>query len=132
MSLKANADHRHKFPKARYRMPNCPEYDAALVQRGSLTVWLTDEAIAGWRAPTTGKRGDQPVYSDLAIETGLALPVVLRCGLRQSKGTSESIAQLSDVDMSWRWPNVVPERMRDADKACLLDRRLLPLSWIWM
>jgi hypothetical protein len=38
---------------------------------GSLTVWVTEEAIAGWHAPATGKRGGQPVYSDLAIETGL-------------------------------------------------------------
>jgi hypothetical protein len=78
---------------------NWPEYDAALVRRGSLTVWLTDEAIAGWRAPPTGKRGGQPTYSDLAIETGLALRLVLRLGLRQIEGTLGSIAHLLGVDI---------------------------------
>ena len=77
-----------------------PEYDAALVRRGSLTVWVTEEAIAAWHAPATGKRGGQPVYSDLAIQTGLALRLVLRLGLRQIEGTLGSIAHLLSVDIS--------------------------------
>jgi Transposase DDE domain len=38
-----------------------------------LTLWVTEAALAAWHAPATGKRGGQPVYSDVAIETGLAL-----------------------------------------------------------
>jgi Transposase DDE domain len=71
MPYKANAERRHKIPKMRYRVTNWPEYDAALVRRGSLTLWVAEEALAAWRAPATGKRGGQPVYSDVAIETGL-------------------------------------------------------------
>jgi hypothetical protein len=83
MPYKVNADRRHRFPGARYQrakyhVTNWPDYDAALVQRGSLTVWLTDEAIAAWHAPATGQRGGQPVYSDLAMEIGLASRLVLR------------------------------------------------------
>jgi hypothetical protein len=99
MPFKANSDRRHKFPKAKYQVTNWPEYDAALVRRGSLTVWVTDEAIAAWHAPATGKRGGQPVYSDLAIETGLALRLVLRLGLRQIEGTLGSIAHLLGIDI---------------------------------
>jgi hypothetical protein len=40
---------------------------------GVLTLWITEEAFATWHALATGKRGGQPVYSDVAIETGLAL-----------------------------------------------------------
>jgi len=65
---------------------NWPDYDAALVRRGSLTVWVTEEAVAAWHAPVTGRRGGQPVYSDLAIETGLALRLVLHQPLRQTEG----------------------------------------------
>jgi hypothetical protein len=83
MPYKFNEARRHKIPKAKYKVTNWPEYDAALVRRGSLTVWVTDEAIAAWHAPATGKRGGQLTYSDLAIETGLALRLVLRLGLRQ-------------------------------------------------
>jgi hypothetical protein len=58
---------------------NWPEYDTALIRRRQLTVWFTDEAVAAWHAPATGRRGDQPIYSDLAIETGLALPRSRSC-----------------------------------------------------
>src|SRR4051794_30343641 len=76
MPYKANAERRHKIPKTRYRVTNWPEYDAALVRRGSLTLWVTEEALAAWHAPMTDKRGGQPVYADVAIETGLALRLV--------------------------------------------------------
>ena len=76
MPYKFNEARRHKIPKAKYKVTNWPDYDDALVRRGSLTVWVTEEAIAAWHAPATGKRGGQPVYSDLAIETGLALRLI--------------------------------------------------------
>jgi len=41
-----NAARRHHIPKQRYRVTNWAEYDAALRQRGSLTIWFTDAAIA--------------------------------------------------------------------------------------
>jgi hypothetical protein len=50
MPYKFNEGRRHKFLKARYRVTNWPDYDAALVRRGELTVWLTEEAIASWYA----------------------------------------------------------------------------------
>jgi hypothetical protein len=86
MPYKANAERRYKIPKARYRVTNWPAYDAALVRRGSLTLWVTEEALAAWHTPMTGKRGGQPLYSDLAIETGLALRLVLHQPLRQTDG----------------------------------------------
>jgi hypothetical protein len=45
MPYKFNAPRRHKIPTARYRVTNWADYDAALVRRGSLTVWFTEEAI---------------------------------------------------------------------------------------
>jgi hypothetical protein len=35
-------------PKRRYRLRNWREYNAALVQRGSLTFWVDETALAGW------------------------------------------------------------------------------------
>ena len=99
MPYKFNECRRHKIARTRYRVTNWPDYDAALVRRGSLTVWVTEEAIDGWHAPATGKRGGQPVCSDLAIETGLAPRLVLRLGLRQIEGTLGSIAHLLGVDL---------------------------------
>jgi hypothetical protein len=51
MPYKLNDDRRYKFPKAKYRVTNWPDYEAALVRRGDLTVWLTEEAVAAWYAP---------------------------------------------------------------------------------
>ena len=86
MPYKYNESRRHKIPKARYRVTNWPEYDSALIRRGSITVWLSEEAVAAWHAPATGERGGQPVYSEIAIETGLALRLVFHQPLRQTEG----------------------------------------------
>ena len=91
---------RHKFSKTKYRVTNWPEYDAALVRRGSLTVWFTQEAIAAWHAPATGERGGQPIYSAIAIETGLALRLVFRQPLRQTEGLLRSIADVLRIDIT--------------------------------
>ncbi len=73
MPYKANESRRHKIPKARYKIENWAEYNTALRRRGSLTVWVTPEAIAAWAPATTGRRGRPRSYSDIAIETGLML-----------------------------------------------------------
>ena len=89
MPYKFNESRRHKIPTARYRVTNWPEYDAALVRRGSLTVWLTEEAVEAWHAPATGERGGQPIYSAIAIETGLALRLVFHrfCQISRQLGS---------------------------------------------
>jgi len=46
MPYKANEARRHRIPRARYRVTNWPDYDRALQRRGSLTVWVTPEALA--------------------------------------------------------------------------------------
>src|SRR5271165_3812260 len=99
MPYKFNEARRHKIPKAKYKVTNWPDYDAALVRRGSLTVWVTEEAVAAWHAPVTGRRGGQPVYSDLAIEPGLALRLVLHQPLRQTEGALRSIADLLGLEI---------------------------------
>ena len=99
MPYKFNDGRRRKIPKAKYRVTNWPDYDAALVRRGSLTVWVTEKAVAAWHAPVTGRRGGQPVYSDLAIETGLALRLVLHQPLRQTEGALRSIADLLGLEI---------------------------------
>jgi transposase len=100
MPYKFNESRRHKIPAARYRVTNWPEYDAALVRRGSLTVWFTEDAVAAWHAPATGERGGQPIYSAIAIETGLALRLVFHQPLRQTEGLLRSIADVLGVNIA--------------------------------
>ena len=100
MPFKANADRRHHIPKQRHRVTNWAEYDAALRQRGSLTVWFTDAAIAAWRAEPRTTRGGQPYYSALAITTALTLRAVFRLPLRQTEGLIGSIIRLLGLDLA--------------------------------
>ena len=100
MPFKANAARRHRIPKQRYRVTNWAEYDASLRQRGSLTVWFSDEAIAAWRAEPRTTRGGQPHYSALAIQTALMLRAVFRLALRQTEGLIGSILQLLGLDLA--------------------------------
>jgi hypothetical protein len=71
--FKLNQDRRRHIPRARRRVTNWPAYEASLRQRGNLTVWFTDEAIAAWAAEPRTTRGGQPWYSPLAILTALTL-----------------------------------------------------------
>ena len=80
-------------------MTNWAEYDASLRQRGSLTVWFTEEAIAAWRAEPRMTRGGQPHYSALAIRTALTLRAVFRLALRQAEGLIGSVLQLLGLNL---------------------------------
>ena len=66
-------------------MTNWAEYDAALRQRGSLTIWFTEAAIAAWRAVPRTTPGGHPHYSALAILTALTLRAVFRLALHQTE-----------------------------------------------
>jgi hypothetical protein len=63
-------------------------------------VWFTEEAVAAWHAPANRERGGQPIYSAIAIETGLALRLVFHHPLRQTKGLLRSIADVLGVDIA--------------------------------
>jgi transposase len=96
MPHKYNADRRHHIPRPKRRVTK--EYNEALRQRGSLTVWFTDDAIAAWKAAPRTTPGGQPHYSDLAITTALTLRAVFHLPLRQ--GLIGSVLQLLGLDLS--------------------------------
>jgi hypothetical protein len=98
--FKTNAARHHHIPKQRHRVTNWAEYDAALRQRGSLTVWFSEEAITAWRAEPRTTRGGQPHYSALAIRTALTLRAVFRLALRQTEGLIDSILKLLGLDLA--------------------------------
>src|SRR3954451_5600350 len=100
MPYKANEPRRHKIPKARYKIENWAEYDAALRRRGSLTVWVTPEAIAAWAPAVTGRRGRPRDYSDVAIETGLMLRLAFGRPWRQTEGMLGSIIDLLGLELA--------------------------------
>ena len=82
MPFKANAASRHHIPKQKRRVTNWAAYDASLRQRGSLTIWFSDQAIAALsrRAETPevprpcagSAAGNAPIHL-LVDSTGLKL-----------------------------------------------------------
>ena len=84
--------------KAVYPVKNWTVYDQALVQRGSLTVWLSEEAIDGWSYTGPTQRGAQFEYSDLAIETALTFRKLFHLPLRQTEGFIRSLLERMDLD----------------------------------
>jgi hypothetical protein len=103
---------RRHIPRQRHRVTNWREYDASLRNRGSLTIWFTPEAIAGWKAQPRTTPGGQRHYSDLAIETALTLRTVFRLALRQSEGLIGSIMKMLEIDLP------VPDHTTLSRRAC--------------
>ena len=100
LPFKLNQDRRHHIPKQKHKVMNWREYDASLRQRGSLTVWFTDEAIEAWRAEPRTTPGGQPWYSSLAILTALTLRAVFRLALRQTEGLIGSVIGLLGLSLA--------------------------------
>ena len=125
LPFKYHAEHRHRIPKARYRVTNWSEYDASLRQRGSLTVWFTDEAIRAWRAEPRTTPGGQPHYSSLAISTALTMRMVFDLALRQTEGLIGSVIGLLRLDLA------VPDHSTLSRRAKTLDVPRLRRAGTW-
>ena len=82
-----------------YKVQNWAEYNDALVERGSLTVWISQEAIEKWEYDGPNQQGAQWGYTDLAIRTCLEIKLAYELTLRQVEGFVGSIFELMGVDL---------------------------------
>ena len=107
--------------KSRYRTKNWKEYNEALVRRGSLTVWITEDALDGWIHRGQRRRGRPFMFSDDAVRCALTLRAVFRLPLRQTEGFLRSVFRLMACDLP------VPDHstlcLRGKDLAVPLVRR---------
>lgn len=77
---------------SRYRVGNWSEYNKALVNRGSINVWFSDDVIESWHNPgKTGKKGRPQLYADDAILCALIVRSVFHLPLRGLQGFLESL-----------------------------------------
>jgi hypothetical protein len=91
--------HTQPRPKTLYRVKNWSEYDKALVQRGSITFWLSDDFEKSWRYIGEKQRGSQFDYSDQAILTMLTVKEVFHLTNRQTEGFVRSLFALMRVNL---------------------------------
>lgn len=83
-----------------YRVRNGSEYNAGLKQRGSLTVWLSEDVLEQWLVSTpSGRRGASCTYRDAAIATVATLKSLFHLAGRQAQGLVESVFQLMNITL---------------------------------
>lgn len=86
--------------KIKYRIRNWSQYNKSLVQRGSINIWLSEDAIEKWTAlHSKHKQGRPYIYSDDAILTALIIRSVFNLPLRSLQGFLLSIMSLMKLDL---------------------------------
>jgi IS5 family transposase len=86
-------------PKRLYRVRNWPEYEKALVQRGSIIFWLSDDFEKVWLYAGEKQRGSQFEYSDKAIEIMLTLKEVFHLSNRSVEGFVRSVFAILNLQL---------------------------------
>lgn len=82
------------------RISNWSEYNKALVNRGSITVWFDKNTLGSWvNAHLLNKRGRPVLYSDLAIEFCLTIKALDKLPLRATQGFVESIFKMMGLSL---------------------------------
>jgi hypothetical protein len=98
--------------KQQYRIRNWPEYNATLRHRGSLTFWISQDAIDQWLHSEPPKQlGAPKLYSDLAILSVLTVKSVFNLAGRQGSGFVCSVFELMGVELPVPDHNTVSRRM---------------------
>jgi hypothetical protein len=79
----------HPQYKTKYRVSNWADYDRALVRRGDITLWISEDAIGAWKPAPTGRRGGQVLpsgprrASSSLTPPRLTMPILGRCARTQ-------------------------------------------------
>lgn len=86
--------------KQQYRIRNWPDYNKALVARGSLTIWLDTRATETWLDRSCpARRGRRRTYTDAAILCALLLREAYHLPLRSTQGLVHSVLRLMRVEL---------------------------------
>ena len=92
----------------RYRVRNWRTYNQALIDRGGLTFWIDEDALATWRNTQSPIGSGAPrIYSDTAIQCAVVVKSVYCLSLRAAQGFVSSVMNLMRLDLPV--PNTVSE-----------------------
>ena len=102
-----------KVPKQKFKISNWSDYNKALRQRGDITVWLSDEAIAGWYETSRvyDGSGTPKLYSDFSIIICHEIRLVYKLPLRQCQGFIDSLFRLMKLPLSCPDFSVLSKRL---------------------
>ena len=85
--------------KALYRVKNWSKYDKALVERGSITFWMSDDFEKTWLHTGEKQRGGQFDYSDQAILVMLTIKEVFHLTNRGVEGFVHSLFRMLKINL---------------------------------
>ena len=91
--------HTQSRQKALYRVKNWSEYNKALVQRGSITFWMSDDFEKTWMHSGEKQRGSQFDYSDQAILVMLTIKEVFHLTNRGVEGFVRSLFRMMKTNL---------------------------------
>ncbi|WP_425667491.1 IS5 family transposase [Vibrio tubiashii] len=103
--------------KPRYKTTNWKHYNQALINRGSLTFWIDEEAVQQWTQIKQGNRGRPRLFSDLAITTALIVKRVFSLPLRGLQGFINSIFKLAQLPLSCPHYSCISKRAKTVNVA---------------
>ena len=105
--------------EATYQIRNWSQYNKALIQRGSITIWMEEEALKKWYFSShTCLAGRPATYSDEAILMLLMFREIFKLTLRSLQGFTESLFELMRLDLS------VPSYTQISRRAQTLHKRI--------
>lgn len=87
-------------PKSLYRVKNWSAYDQALVQRGSITFWLSDDFEQSWCYVGEKQRGSQFDYSEQAILIMQTVKNVFHLPHRATEGFMRSVFAMLEISLA--------------------------------
>ena len=91
--------HTQPRQKGLYRVKNWPEYDKALVQRGSITFWMSEGFEKTWLYAGEKQRGSQFDYTDQAILVMLTVKEIFHLSNRGVEGFVRSLFRIMKIDL---------------------------------
>jgi hypothetical protein len=101
-----------------YCIENWSKYNKSLIQRGSITLWFSDDALGKWHSTYhTGEKGHPQVYSDEAILCALLVRTVYHLSLRALEGFLLSIVALLDLTIRVPSYTQISRRTKSLGKA---------------
>lgn len=115
--------------KSVYRVKNWQAYNAGLIARGSLTVWIDEAVFSGFATKRRG-RGRPCLYTDQVIQMLLTLKQVYRLPLRALMGLAQSLKALVWSDLPLPHYSTLSRRAKTLEVVLPQVRRDEPLHLV--
>jgi len=114
-----------KKTKRQYRIRNWRHYNKALVQRGSLTLWIDTRSTDTWLDRSyPQRRGRRRTYTDAAITCALLLREAYHLPLRSTQGLVSSVLKLMQVRLPAMHYSTLSRRARSLSLSVTAPRKI--------